>query len=142
MSSVDHPRTVRFSPPRARNRSLRLWAPAKKSTASKHLAGSLQLANGDQVAVSDGTNVTGVERNERLRLPGCQHEFYFQTIGGVHVHHRTKVSTTQAILRQVTIKNNCVEQIEHELARKRSDEMGEVSPVGDQPDRHDSCLTT
>jgi hypothetical protein len=83
-----------------------------------------------------------MKRNQRLRLSGCQNELYFETLGRIHVHHRTQVAAPQTLFRKVTSENNGVEQVEHELARERSNEVREISPMGDEPDRHDGSLAT
>jgi hypothetical protein len=46
------------------------------------------------------------------------------------------------MLRQIAIKDDCVEQIEHWLSWERCDEVREISSVRNYPDRHDRRLTT
>ena len=74
---------------------------------------ALQYANSDQVTFTDRANVLVAQADERLCLAGCQHELDFKTIGVVHVDNGAEIATTQTVLRQVSVQNDGVEEIEH-----------------------------
>ena len=74
---------------------------------------ALQFANGDQVAVSNRSNVREAQTDERLSLTRCEDKLDFKTIGRVKIHDSAEVTTTQAMLGKVPIQNDGVEQVEH-----------------------------
>ena len=74
---------------------------------------SLQVANSNQVTVSDRAHVGVMQANERLRLTRGEDKLDFKTIGRVKVDDRPEIATAQTMLGQVPIQNDCVEQVEH-----------------------------
>ncbi len=74
---------------------------------------ALQIANGDQVAVSNRSNIRDADTDERLGLTRRQDKLDFKTIGSVKIYDGAEVTTTQAMLRKVPIQDDSVEQVEH-----------------------------
>jgi hypothetical protein len=74
---------------------------------------SLQVANSDQVAVSDRAYVGVVQADERLSLSGREDKLDFKTVGFVKVDDSAKIAAAQAMLGQVPIQDDGVEQVEH-----------------------------
>jgi hypothetical protein len=110
--------------------------------ANRSSGSALQVSNCDQIAICDRTNVSQPERYESLRLSGCKNELDIKTIRRVDIDHSAQISASQPVLREIAIEDNCVEEIEHWLARERRDEVREISSVRNHPDRHDRRLTT
>jgi hypothetical protein len=74
---------------------------------------TLQLANGDQVAVSDCPNVCVAQANEGLGLAARENELDFKTIRRMQVDDGAEITATQTMLGQVPIQDDGVEQVEH-----------------------------
>jgi hypothetical protein len=74
---------------------------------------ALQVANGNQVAVSDRAHIGVVQANERLSLTGRENKLDFKTIRFVNVDDGAKIAAAQAMLGQVPIQDDGVEQVEH-----------------------------
>jgi hypothetical protein len=75
--------------------------------------GAFQIANGDQVAVSDCSNVCVVQADERLDFAGCEDELDLKTVRRMQADDGAEITSTQAVLGKVPIQNDGVEQVEH-----------------------------
>ena len=74
---------------------------------------ALQITNRDQVAVSDCAHVGVMQANECLCLAGSQNKLDLKTIGRMQFNNGSKIAATQAMLGQVSIQDDSVEQVEH-----------------------------
>jgi hypothetical protein len=74
---------------------------------------ALQLANGDQIAVSDRAHIGVMQANECLRLAGRQNELDLKTIRRVQVDDGSEITATQTMLGQVPIQDDSVKEAEH-----------------------------
>ncbi len=75
---------------------------------------ALQIANGDQVAVSNRSDVGVAQAHESLRLSGGEDKLHFESIGTMNIDYRTEIAATKTMLGKVSIQDDSVEQVEHD----------------------------
>jgi hypothetical protein len=72
------------------------------------LGGALELSHGNEVSISNSANVCVTKGDESLCPAGSEHELHIKTVWRVYIDYCAKIATTQTMLRQVTIQNDCV----------------------------------
>jgi hypothetical protein len=89
---------------------------------------SLQIANRDQIGVSDCSHVGAVQGHECLGSSGGEDKLDLKTIRCVNINDRAKIAATETVLGQVSIQDDGVEQVEHDYPGCAVTKCGESWP--------------
>jgi hypothetical protein len=73
------------------------------------LDGTLQRADGDEIAIVDVPNVDLTERNEGLSSSRARDELHLESVGLVHLDDRPQVPAAKTQLGNVPFENDGVE---------------------------------
>lgn len=72
-----------------------------------------EFSHCNQIPITDGANVNGMKRDERLGPPRCEDELHVEPVGLVSVDDGSQVTTAKAMFGQVTGQNDWSQRLEH-----------------------------
>jgi hypothetical protein len=72
-----------------------------------------QIANSNQVTISDRAHVSVPQGNKRLSLARRENKLDIKTLRSVNVDNCPQIAAAPAMLGQVPIQDDCVEQVKH-----------------------------
>jgi hypothetical protein len=73
----------------------------------------LQRTDGHEVAIAHGSHVGGAERHQRLSPARGEHELHLEAVRVVPVDDGAEIPAAQAVLRQVAVEDDGVEEVPH-----------------------------
>ncbi len=80
---------------------------------------ALQRTNGQEVFVTNGSNISSGKRDQSLCATRRCNELYFNRVGAVDLYHGAKISTPKPLLRKIAIQYNGIEFfVAHDLVSR------------------------